>query len=100
MTVTAITAAPNGITIQRKVYQKSTELRLENKAQDGSKYTLLINDSNGDPYITELTAEAWPLHSGGECNNQFVRCRYPLFRPQITDEEIYEMNKETERLYA
>jgi len=100
MTVTAITAAANGITIQRKVYQKSTELRLIVKSTDGSTYTLLINDSNGDPYINELTAEAWPLHSGGECDNQFVRCRYPLFRPQITDEDIHEMNKETERLYA
>ena len=100
MTVTAITAAANGITIQRKVYQHSTELRLVVKATDGSEYILIITDQNGDPYISELTAEAWPLRQDGECENEFVRCRYPLFRPQITDEDIHEMNKETERLYA
>ena len=100
MTVTVITAAANGITIQRKVYQNSTELRLVVKATDGSEYILLINDANGDPYIQELTATAYPIDADTGCDNEFVRCRYPLFRPQITDEEIYEMNKETERLYA
>ena len=100
MTVTALTAAANGITIQRQVYQHSTTIKLVIKLQDGGEHTVLINDSNGDAYIQELTAAAYPLNADAGCDNEFVRCRYPLFRPQITDEEIWEMNKETERLYA
>lgn len=100
MTVTALTAAANGITIQRQVFQHSTTLKLLIKTTDGSEYTVLMSDPNGDPYIQELTAAAYPINADIGCDNEYVRCRYPLFRPQITDEEIYEMNKETERLYA
>ena len=100
MTTTALTAAANGITIQRQVYQYSTTIKLVIKLQAGGEHTLLISDPNGDPYIQELTAAAYPLNADTGCENEFVRCRYPLFRPQITDEEIWEMNKETERLYA
>tara|TARA_R100000995_G_scaffold53750_1_gene26238 strand:+ start:138 stop:440 length:303 start_codon:yes stop_codon:yes gene_type:complete len=100
MTVTALTAAANGITIQRQVYQNSTTIKLVIKLQTAGEHTLLISDPNGDPYIQELTAAAYPINADTECDNEFVRCRYPLFRPQITDEEIWEMNKETERLYA
>tara|TARA_R100001443_G_scaffold1750_4_gene6130 strand:- start:353 stop:655 length:303 start_codon:yes stop_codon:yes gene_type:complete len=100
MTVTALTAAANGITIQREVFQHSTTIKLVIKTTTGSDYTLLISDPNGDPYIQEFTAKAYPSNGDTECENEFVRCRYPLFRPQVTDEEIWEMNKETERLYA
>ena len=100
MTVTALTAAANGITIQRQVYQHSTTIKLVIKLATGGEHTVLISDPNGDPYIQELTAAAYPLDADAGCDNEFVRCRYLLFRPQITDEEIWEMNRETERLYA
>ena len=72
MTVTALTAAANGITIQRQVYQHSTTIKLVIKLQAGGEHTVLISDSNGDPYIQELTAAAYPLNADAGCDNEFV----------------------------
>lgn len=93
MAYLSLHAKPGGITVQRVVHPDFTGITLKLVDEHGSEVNISISDGTVRPQIFEQTAYI----TDDQCEDSDNRARYPLFVPQVTDEDIWLMNQHTER---
>jgi hypothetical protein len=96
MAYVSLTTKPGHITVQRVVHPGFTTINFKFVDANGTEFNLCVSDGTAMPRITERTAYI----TDDQCEDSDTRARYPLFMPQITDEDMYAMNKEYEALCA
>lgn len=94
----SISAAANGISIQRFVMQDNTSLILEVVDELGVKHTINIHSDAQCPYIKEKSAVQ--CDTLADDASTWMRVRTPLFIPQITDECDWELEQEYKSFVA
>lgn len=94
----SLSAAANGISIQRYVLEDGTSLVLEVTDTMGVRHEIRIHSDADCPYIKEKSAVQ--CDTLADDAQTWMRVRTPLFIPQITDECDWELEKEYKSFVA